>query len=90
MKTLDPEWNQTLIFLNLPRDELIRQKLKLTLWDYDRYKSDDFMGELIMHLSGTFLSKRTTASNLHSKILKWREIMSLFRINVTYYSYLPL
>ena len=52
MKTLDPEWNQTLIFLNLPRDELIRQKLKLTLWDYDRFKSDDFMGELALHLSG--------------------------------------
>ncbi len=52
MKTLNPEWNEPLVFLNLPRDELLRQTLRLTLWDYDRFKSDDFMGELVLHLAG--------------------------------------
>ncbi len=52
LKTLRPEWNQMLMFLNLPLQELSRQKLKISVWDFDRFKSNDFMGEMVLDLSG--------------------------------------
>ncbi|ESO91279.1 hypothetical protein LOTGIDRAFT_58927, partial [Lottia gigantea] len=49
-RTLNPEWHQTLIFPNLATEELKNKVLEITVWDYDRFKSNDFLGELIIEL----------------------------------------
>ncbi|XP_071081619.1 uncharacterized protein [Haliotis cracherodii] len=50
-RTLNPEWHQTLMFQNVARGELLNKVLEITLWDYDRFKTNDFLGELILELS---------------------------------------
>jgi len=51
--TSEPEWHQTLVFMNLTRQQLASQTLELTVWDYDRFKAHDFLGETSLNLSGT-------------------------------------
>ena len=51
-RTLNPEWHQTLVFQDVARGELQNKVLELTVWDYDRFKANDFLGELILELSG--------------------------------------
>jgi len=50
--TCEPEWHQTLVFVNLTRQKLVTQTLELTVWDYDRYKTHDFLGEVSLNMSG--------------------------------------
>ena len=38
--------------MNIPRRDLPKQTLEITVWDHDEFKSNDFMGELIIHLKG--------------------------------------
>ena len=51
-RTLNPEWHQTLVFQDVARGELQNKVLELTVWDYDRFKTNDFLGELVLELSG--------------------------------------
>ena len=52
-KTLDPEWHQTLVFMNLSSPaELASKTLEVSVWDYDRFKTNDFLGEVVLNLSG--------------------------------------
>ncbi len=51
-RTLDPEWHQTLVFMSIPRDELDGKTLEVTVWDYDRFKPNDFIGEVLLDLRG--------------------------------------
>jgi len=48
----EPEWHQTLVFMNLTRQQLTSQTLELTVWDYDRFKTHDFLGEVSLNMSG--------------------------------------
>ena len=54
-KTLDPEWHQTLVFMDIPRKSINSKTLEVTVWDYDRFKNNDFMGEVKLNLSGNHL-----------------------------------
>lgn len=54
-RTLDPEWHQTLVFIGISRSELPNKSLELTVWDFDRFKTDNFLGEVILSLSGKSL-----------------------------------
>lgn len=35
------------------REELQYKMLEFTLWDYDRFKSNDFIGQVTIDLKGT-------------------------------------
>ncbi|KAK2184890.1 hypothetical protein NP493_249g05001 [Ridgeia piscesae] len=50
-RSLDPEWHQTLVFMNIPRAQLVSKTLEVTVWDYDRFKPNDFLGEVLIELS---------------------------------------
>uniref|UniRef100_A0A8C4QRP0 Protein piccolo n=1 Tax=Eptatretus burgeri TaxID=7764 RepID=A0A8C4QRP0_EPTBU len=43
-KSANPEWNQTVIYKNLPPEELRKKILEFTVWDYDRTSSNEFLG----------------------------------------------
>ncbi|CAF0908919.1 unnamed protein product [Rotaria sordida] len=49
-KTLNPVWNHTVIYGNMHREELKYKKLEFTVWDYDRFKANDFLGQVIIDL----------------------------------------
>jgi protein piccolo len=40
------------MFQELHREELQNKMLEITVWDYDRFKTNDFLGEVIIDLSG--------------------------------------
>jgi len=52
--TTEPEWHQTLVFMNLTRQQLASQTLELTVCDYDRFKTQpqDFLGQLSLNMAG--------------------------------------
>ncbi|KAM5172028.1 protein piccolo [Mantella aurantiaca] len=52
-KSLNPEWNQTVIYKNISIEQLKKKTLEVTVWDYDRFSSNDFLGEVLIDLSNT-------------------------------------
>uniref|UniRef100_A0A8C3PFD0 Protein piccolo n=1 Tax=Chrysemys picta bellii TaxID=8478 RepID=A0A8C3PFD0_CHRPI len=52
-KSLNPEWNQTVIYKNISMEQLKKKTLEVTVWDYDRFSSNDFLGEILIELSST-------------------------------------
>ncbi|XP_072042065.1 protein piccolo-like isoform X2 [Amphiura filiformis] len=50
-KTLTPEWNQTVIYRNIHPIELGAKILEITVWDFDRFTFNDFMGQVLLDLS---------------------------------------
>ncbi|XP_048862440.1 protein piccolo-like isoform X5 [Brienomyrus brachyistius] len=52
-KSLNPEWNQTVIYKNIHLEQLKKKTLEVTVWDYDRMGSNDFLGEALIDLSNT-------------------------------------
>jgi len=44
--------------MNLTRQQLAGQTLELTVWDYDRFKTHDFLGEVSLNMSGNELALR--------------------------------
>ncbi|KAL1513820.1 hypothetical protein ABEB36_003173 [Hypothenemus hampei] len=43
-KTVNPMWNHTFIYDNVTLQELSERSLELTVWDHDRYASNEFLG----------------------------------------------
>ena len=54
--TLNPEWHQNLVFQNLSRDDIKNKILEITVWDYDRFKPNDFLGQVVIDLNGKYIS----------------------------------
>jgi protein piccolo len=52
LKNLNPEWNYTVIYPNVHKEELKYKTLEFTAWDYDRFKSNDFLGKVSIDLNG--------------------------------------
>ncbi|XP_066445412.1 protein piccolo [Eleutherodactylus coqui] len=50
-KSLNPEWNQTVIYKSISMEQLKKKTLEVTVWDYDRFSSNDFLGEVLIDLS---------------------------------------
>ncbi|KAF7255841.1 hypothetical protein EG68_05240 [Paragonimus skrjabini miyazakii] len=48
--TLSPEWQQTVVFMNCFKRTLKRRILEVTVWDFDRLKTNDFMGQTLISL----------------------------------------
>ncbi|XP_071961421.1 uncharacterized protein [Antedon mediterranea] len=50
-RTLNPNWNQTFLFRGIRRRELCTKSLEILVWDYDRFSTNDFMGQVMIDLS---------------------------------------
>jgi Ca2+-dependent lipid-binding protein len=57
-KTLNPEWDHTVIYGHMHREELQYKKLEITVWDYDRFKANDFLGQVTIDLKGNIKKKK--------------------------------
>ncbi|CAF0816840.1 unnamed protein product [Rotaria sp. Silwood1] len=49
-KNLNPIWDHTVIYGNMHREELQYKMLEFTVWDYDRFKANDFIGQITIDL----------------------------------------
>ncbi|CAD1476292.1 unnamed protein product, partial [Heterotrigona itama] len=49
--TNDPKWNQTIIFDGIRCSELRKRALQITVWDYNKYDTNDFLGETVLELA---------------------------------------
>lgn len=49
-KNLNPVWNHSYSYENLAIDELRNRVLELTVWDFDRGSSNDFLGGMRLGL----------------------------------------
>jgi regulating synaptic membrane exocytosis protein 2 len=47
--TLEPKWNQTFVYLPMKRAEIRAQSLQITVYDYDRIGSGEYVGEVSQH-----------------------------------------
>ncbi|KAM9705265.1 protein piccolo isoform 8-T8 [Menidia menidia] len=52
-RSLNPEWNQTVIYKNIHLEQLRKKTLEVSVWDYDKCSSNDFLGEVLIDLSNT-------------------------------------
>ncbi|GCB76113.1 hypothetical protein scyTo_0016521, partial [Scyliorhinus torazame] len=52
-KSINPEWNQTVIYKSISMEQIKKKTLEVTVWDYDRFSSNDFLGEVLIDLSNT-------------------------------------
>ncbi|KAG5267993.1 hypothetical protein AALO_G00228240 [Alosa alosa] len=50
-RSLNPEWNQTVIYKNIHLEQLRKKTLEVSVWDYDKCSSNDFLGEVLIDLS---------------------------------------
>ncbi|XP_038053965.1 uncharacterized protein LOC119726383 [Patiria miniata] len=50
-KTLTPEWNQTVLYRAVRPQELATRILEISVWDFDRFTFNDFMGQILIDLS---------------------------------------
>uniref|UniRef100_A0A8C5RRQ1 Piccolo presynaptic cytomatrix protein n=1 Tax=Laticauda laticaudata TaxID=8630 RepID=A0A8C5RRQ1_LATLA len=50
-KSLNPEWNQMVIYKSIFLEQLKKKTLEVSVWDYDRFSSNDFLGEVLIELS---------------------------------------
>lgn len=49
-KTLHPRWDQMVTYGHMHREEVQYKKLEITVWDYDRFKANDFLGQVTIDL----------------------------------------
>jgi hypothetical protein len=52
MESSSPFWNQTFVYPNLPLRQLKTRCLEITAWSYNRHVHNEFLGELVLDLSG--------------------------------------
>jgi len=57
-KTLNPVWDQTVIYGHMHREELQYKKLEITVWDYDRFKANDFLGQVTIDLKSNIKKRK--------------------------------
>lgn len=51
-QTSNPEWNQTMVYPNLQPSDLAKRSLEVTAWNYQPDRPNEFLGEVVLDLSG--------------------------------------
>jgi len=53
----DPQWNQTFVYPNIRWAELRSRVLEVTVWDFNRFGANDFLGEATIDLGNSPLDE---------------------------------
>ncbi|XP_058801832.1 uncharacterized protein LOC131670334 isoform X2 [Phymastichus coffea] len=54
--TNDPRWDQTFVYGGVRWSDLRQRSLEITIWDYGRYGTNDFLGEVLVNLTALSLN----------------------------------
>ncbi|KAH7695166.1 rab-3-interacting molecule unc-10, partial [Aphelenchoides avenae] len=57
-ETLAPIWNESFYYYGLTEPMLMSRVLEVTLWDYDQYEANSFLGETLIDLSTSVLDNQ--------------------------------
>jgi hypothetical protein len=55
METVDPDWAQTVVYKDIHPDLMKSCYLEFTVWDYDKFGQNLFLGQVILSLAGESL-----------------------------------
>ena len=61
-RNVNPQWNHTFVFEDVSLDDLRERSIELTIWDHDRFTSNDFLGGVRLNL-GTGIVETIVTSN---------------------------
>lgn len=50
INTVNPQWNQSFVYSNVRPEDLRFRVLEVTVWDYDRFGANEFLGEVCIDL----------------------------------------
>ncbi|XP_070557970.1 uncharacterized protein [Ptychodera flava] len=65
-RSLNPQWEQVVFYRNLSPADLQKKSIEFTVWDYDRFSPNDFMGEVLIDLAESqYLDNRPRWFRLH-------------------------
>lgn len=89
-KTIDPKWNHNFIYDDLSLDELRNRCIELTIWDYDKLTSNEFLGGVRLGLGGGVFEARSVdwMDSSGGEVTLWRQMLD--RPNVWVYGELRL
>lgn len=76
-KTCNPKWNHTFVYWDISLESLKDRCLELTLWDYDKYSSNDFLGGVRLG-TGTGKALGTEVDWMDSQgdeVILWRTVL---------------
>ncbi|KRY70927.1 Uncharacterized protein T4A_9236 [Trichinella pseudospiralis] len=57
----NPVWNQTVVYKDLNLEQALGKMLEFTVWSYDRFKQNTFLGKVIINLSDDAIIEPTFA-----------------------------
>ena len=68
-----PTWNQTFMYPRIRLEDLRSRVIEVTVWDYDRFGSNEFLGEVLIELTNiAFIQQHEEALwhmlNLHESV----------------------
>ena len=52
INTCNPIWSQSFVYSGIRTTDLLHRVLEVTIWDYDRFGANEFLGEVTIDLSG--------------------------------------
>ena len=52
LNTCNPIWSQSFVYSAIRTTDLLQRVLEVTIWDYDRYGANEFLGEVTIDLGG--------------------------------------
>ncbi|KHJ43697.1 C2 domain protein [Trichuris suis] len=58
-ETCHPVWHQTMLYRDVSEMDIEQKIIEITVWDYDQYSSNDFLGEVLVDLSSVELDGTT-------------------------------
>uniref|UniRef100_A0AC35G8Z7 Regulating synaptic membrane exocytosis protein 2 n=1 Tax=Panagrolaimus sp. PS1159 TaxID=55785 RepID=A0AC35G8Z7_9BILA len=57
-ETISPQWNESFYYRNLTEPILMSRVLEVTVWDYDKYEANAFLGEVLIDFSTVLLDNQ--------------------------------
>ena len=68
VNTNKPTWNQTFVYNNISPAELRtgNRVLEVTIWDYDRFGSNEFLGEVLLDLANIAVKRDDSEGLWHT------------------------
>ncbi|XKL60506.1 hypothetical protein PGB90_007563 [Kerria lacca] len=88
--TNEPKWNQVFVYTSIRRSDLKVKAIEISVWDYVRYSTNDFLGEAKIDLLYAPLANETEWIHLqpHEELQKYNNNRSINNQN-DYGSYTP-
>ncbi|XP_077541591.1 uncharacterized protein LOC144153757 isoform X3 [Haemaphysalis longicornis] len=76
-KSCNPKWNHTFVYTDVSLDELKDRCLELTVWDYDKITSNDFLGGVRLGLgTGKLYGRDVDWMDSHGEeVTLWRSML---------------